>query len=414
MLPPSSWPYPKSVDGSSDISVGERIRFYRQAQKKTQAVVAGLAGVTEDYLSQIERGLKTPSTMLLHRLARILKVPTSALFGEAPAGDATPGHPMSTAIHTALAAGALSDGATPDLLSLRARVDAAWSTWQESSHRYSQLGPLLPTLIVETEAATRAQRASNDATGLRQAYRISADLYFLLRTFTKRIGRTDLSLLVADRALKAAEAADDLLRVAAAKWNLGQVLLAANEPHVAEQVAANAIGELDADVKPARDRAALSGALWLLAAIAAARAGDAWTARDRLRDHAYPIAAKTGEGNVFWTVFGPTNTALHAVSIEAEAGEAGQALRLADGVDLTRCPSIERRATFALELARCYDQRHDDPGVLLHLLAAYDEAPEDMLHNVLARELVRGLLRRARPSLAPRVRDLARQIELFA
>jgi hypothetical protein len=43
-----------------DIPIGERIRFYREAQHKKQAVVAGLAGITGDYLSQIERGLKTP------------------------------------------------------------------------------------------------------------------------------------------------------------------------------------------------------------------------------------------------------------------------------------------------------------------------------------------------------------------
>ena len=44
-----------------EVRIGERLRFYRMAKGKTQAVVAGLAGVTEDYLSQIERGLKTPT-----------------------------------------------------------------------------------------------------------------------------------------------------------------------------------------------------------------------------------------------------------------------------------------------------------------------------------------------------------------
>lgn len=72
------------MNSGADIPVGERIRFYRQAHRRTQAVIAGLAGVTEDYLSQIERGLKTPSTALLHRLARALGVPTSVLFGESP------------------------------------------------------------------------------------------------------------------------------------------------------------------------------------------------------------------------------------------------------------------------------------------------------------------------------------------
>jgi transcriptional regulator with XRE-family HTH domain len=45
---------------SSDIPIGERVRFYRTAKKKKQVVVAGLAGITVEYLSQIERGLKTP------------------------------------------------------------------------------------------------------------------------------------------------------------------------------------------------------------------------------------------------------------------------------------------------------------------------------------------------------------------
>lgn len=68
-------------------------------------LLAGLAGVTEDYLSQIERGLKTPSTALLHRLARVLGVPTSVLFGESAVEPATSAHPLSAAIHTALALG---------------------------------------------------------------------------------------------------------------------------------------------------------------------------------------------------------------------------------------------------------------------------------------------------------------------
>ena len=36
--------------------VGDRVRFHRLATKKTQTVVAGLAGITTDYLYQIERG----------------------------------------------------------------------------------------------------------------------------------------------------------------------------------------------------------------------------------------------------------------------------------------------------------------------------------------------------------------------
>lgn len=90
-------------------------------------MIAGLAGVTEDYLSQIERGLKTPSTALLHRLARALGVPTSVLFAESPAEAATPGHPLSAAINTALESrGTGGTGAALRAATLTRRQQAGW------------------------------------------------------------------------------------------------------------------------------------------------------------------------------------------------------------------------------------------------------------------------------------------------
>jgi transcriptional regulator with XRE-family HTH domain len=406
--------YAEAMPGQAHIPIGERVRFYRQAHHKTQAVVAGLAGVTEDYLSQIERGLKTPSTALLHRLARVLGVPTSVLFGESAVEPATSAHPLSAAIHTALALSGeqVSPDHPADLVVLRARLEAAWRSWQGSRQRYSQTGPLLPGLITDVQAATRALRAASDVRARREASALAADLYFLSRTFTKRIGRADLSLLVADRGVRAAEDADDPLRIAAAKWNLGQVLLATNEPEIAEDVTTRAATELQPYIDGNPDYLALYGALWLVAGIAQARHRDTWAARETLGNQAAPAAGTTGDGNLLWTVFGPTNVALHAVSIEMEAGETSEALRLADGIDITHCPSIERRTTFFLDLARCYDQRHEDAGTVLHLLAAEEESSEDLRYNPLARDLVHGLLRRARPSLAPKVRALAARIDL--
>ena len=109
-----------------------------------------------------------------------------------------------------------------------------------------------------------------------------------------------------------------------------------------------------------------------------------------------------------WTVFGPTNVDLHAMSVEMEAGESAVGLSIADRIDVTRSPSLERQTTFYLELARLNDQRRDDAAVLLHLISAEASGPEDMRYNILARDLVRGLLKRARPSIAPQVRSLAK------
>jgi len=117
--------------------------------------------------------------------------------------------------------------------------------------------------------------------------------------------------------------------------------------------------------------AAMCGALWLNASTAASRLRDPWKARDILREHAEPLSRRVPDGaNTMWTVFGPTNVALHAVSIEVEAGETAEALRIAEQIDVSGSPSMERRTTFYLQLAACYDQRRDDMGVLVHLQGA--------------------------------------------
>ena len=175
-----------------------------------------------------------------------------------------------------------------------------------------------------------------------------------------------------------------------------------------------AVEELQRDTaEDDHDAVGMAGALWLVSAVAAVRNNDPWTARDRLREKALPAARMTGDTNVMWTVFGPVNVGLHAVSVEMEMGEAGEALRLADDIDVSGSPSLERQTTFALEVARCYEQKRDDPGVFLHLVNAEASGPEDMRYNTLARDLVHGLLKRARPTYAPQVRALARRIDLL-
>jgi transcriptional regulator with XRE-family HTH domain len=402
------------VSPSPEVRIGERLRFYRQAKGKTQAVVAGLAGVTEDYLSQIERGLKTPTIMLLHRFSKILGVRVSELLGESATEHDEAVHPVGYAVQRALTSYPSVSG-TPDMADLRGRVDEAWSIWQGSPHRFTEASQLLPDLITDIQAAQRGLGTSASADERREAQRISADLYFLLRTFTKRIGRTDLSLLVADRGVLAAEAADDPVRIAAAKWNLGHILLAQGQPDGAVDVAIRAVEVLERDTADGDlDAVAMAGALWLVSVVAAVRNDDPWTARDRIREKAWPAARMVGDANVMWTVFGPTNVKLHALSVEMEMGEAGEALRVADDIDMSDTPSLERKTTFALEVARCYEQRRDDPGVFLHLVSAEASGPEDMRYNTLARDLVHGLLKRARPTYAPQVRDLARRIDLLA
>ncbi|WP_037576843.1 helix-turn-helix domain-containing protein [Phaeacidiphilus oryzae] len=394
---------------AADLPIGQRIRHYRKRAGREQAVVAGLCGLSTDYLSQIERGIKTPSLQVLQAIARELGVPVSALLDDTPAPapaavDATP----APIVEALLGYGPARSAAPAEPAALRERVEGAWRIWQSSPSRFSDTAELLPVLVADVEHAVRALRS--DQAPRREALRASADLYFLLRSYLRRTGRPDLAMMAADRAVRAAEDADDPLRIAAAQWNLGHALLGADEPEGAEQVALRAAERVRADAPANAEAKALDGALQLVAVIAAARRRDWWGARDRLEEKATPTARVAGEGNVFWTVFGPTNVELHNVSIEMEAGQATEALHMADAVDTSHLPSMERAFTFTLDVARCYDLRREDASALLRLLDLERIAPEDLARTPVARQIILTLLGRARGMHARQVEGLATRL----
>lgn len=199
---------------------------------------------------------------------------------------------------------------------LRHRVEAAWTSWQTAGDRFTQAAVTLPTLVADVEHAVRAARAGTDEVERRAVLRSAADLYCLLRSYLRRTGRVDLAPLAADRAVRAAEDADDPLRIAAAQWKLGHVLLAAGQPVEAEELALRAAEQVAVAQMPEVERTAMGGALQLVAVVGAARRRRWWEARERLRERASPAArAVPDSSNIAWTVFGPTNVALHALSI---------------------------------------------------------------------------------------------------
>jgi transcriptional regulator with XRE-family HTH domain len=397
---------------ASDLPIGDRIRHYRGPRR--QDVVAGLVGITPDYLSQIERGLKIPSLPILHAIAQELGVPTAALIADNPAPSSeVPDTTEPGIVQALMGYGPPRSAPTLAPATLRERVEGAWRAWQSSSTRFTDMATVLPGLIADAEHAARTHRSAGDTGARRDVMRATADLYFLLRSYLRRTGRVDLSMMAADRAVRAAEEADDPLRIAAAQWNLGHILLTAREPDGAEQAALRAVEQLRAAPVAEPDRVAMSGALQLVAVVAEARRRDWWAARRRLRERARPAAQQVGEGNLLWTVFGPTNVALHEMSIEMEAGEASEALRTADAIDTSGLPSMEREFTFTLEVARCYDLRREEAAVLLHLLELEQLAPEDLARTPMARDMILAVIRRARAMHARQAEKLAERIGIF-
>lgn len=84
MTSPSILPLPATVDRD----VGARIRALRQAKGLSLDTVAGTAGLSIGFLSQIERGLSSPSLKALASLADALGLPIAGLFeAREPSGE---------------------------------------------------------------------------------------------------------------------------------------------------------------------------------------------------------------------------------------------------------------------------------------------------------------------------------------
>lgn len=64
-------------------SIGEYIRQQRQQAKISLRQLADQAGVSNPYLSQIERGLRKPSAEILNQIAKGLHISAQALYVQA-------------------------------------------------------------------------------------------------------------------------------------------------------------------------------------------------------------------------------------------------------------------------------------------------------------------------------------------
>ena len=67
--------------GAVHVKLGERLRAIRQLRRKTLKEVAGAAGISESFLSQLERGRTNATIATLQRLATALGIDVSDLFG---------------------------------------------------------------------------------------------------------------------------------------------------------------------------------------------------------------------------------------------------------------------------------------------------------------------------------------------
>lgn len=397
--------------------IGERIAIYRVRRGISQVVLAGLVGRSESWLSQVERGVRDVDRVsVLVELAKVLRVELSELVGQSlilgsPAG----GHEY---VNAAVIRAALTDvrpsvglgadePADVDALALAVREFQA--TYQAA--RYVAAGETVTGLI------HRAQHTVVSTQGgqRRQALRLLAEVYASTAALLSRVGEAGLSWVAADRAVLVAQHTADPELVALGIYRLAQALLRAGEVDDAHRVATAAAADLGVLPSVSVPGLSLQGALLLTGALAAARGGDGRESLLLLRK-ASEVADAVGEDrNDYFTAFGPTNVALHAVGSAVELGDAPDVIRQAERVDPDRFPAglAGRRSQLFVDLAWAYGQQRNDPAAVFSLIEAERIAPEVLRYDPATCDLLRACLRRERRTALPGLRPLAQRVGII-
>jgi transcriptional regulator with XRE-family HTH domain len=294
---------------------------------------------------------------------------------------------------------------------LRKAVDHAWMTFQHAN--YASLARSLPKLLRDAQAADGCGTGDAARSG---AY-LLAEVYQIASAALSKLGEHDLAWLAADRATMVCRRAGDELLAALATDQVAAALFALGRVRPALEISVNIANQVaprdDRDATP--EQLSVYGMVLLRGALAAARLGDAATVRELL-GAAEEAAKEVGDGNFYWTSFGPTNVAFYQVAAEVELGEAARALRTHDGIDPEGYAAMlpERRASHMLDVARAYAQVGNLPRAGEAVLEADRLAPNEIRCRPAAQELVVELMRRTGGSPAPGMLDLVDQIGLSA
>lgn len=397
------------------VPFGDRLRRYRERLGMSRPVLGGLVGKSGEWVKAVETGrLLTPRLPMLLRLAQVLRVEDLAeLTGDERLTTASYGkaaHEHLPAVAEALARYPIAGGDGPvDVAGLAGRVAQTWELWHGARRHRTAVATLLPALLNDTRTAVRQV----DGEDRRAVLTALAQTYHLAQLYLSFQPAPELVTLTGDRAMTAAQDADDPYAMAAAAWYVNHVYRDAGQQHDARvQLALDATGLL-APERAEEDRA-LWGLLHLAVALSYAKIGqegDAW----RHWDHADEAVRALPAGyRHSWLIFGRETVDAYAITILTDLMRGGEAARRADVVDLAVLPSTTRRAFHTIETARAYHQSHEHIATLHLLRKAYQESPDTARFNIFTRSAVTDLAERGGATVRRDAVQLADELDLVS
>lgn len=396
-------------------SAGRRLARARRRRGLSQAVLAGLVGRSESWLSQVERGRRgVDSHAVLTRLAAVLRVDVAEISATDSPSRAPAPFPYAVAIEQAMmgysgigaSIGQQDIGPGPSVAHLREMARSAYRGYQAT--RYEATGRILPRLIHGVETASRVLGLAEPAVCETRAL-----AYDTAAALLRRIGEPALAWTAADRAMAAAECSGQPLVAAVGAYRLSYVFTARRRPGEALELAMTAAHALERIMRsPSPDQLSVYGGLHLAGATAAAADYDRPTVA-ALIAKARAVAERLGaDTNLMGTAFGPVNVAIHTISTSVRAGDARTAVDIGESLDTSAIPAglVGRRTQVHIDLACAYALRRQDAAAVNVLLAAEHLSPQLIRYGERPREVLTELLRREHRPSTPQLRPLAHRV----
>lgn len=341
--------------------MGRRLRRIRNSKGKSLKVVAGLAGISESHLSNLEHGRRAlDRRSLIKALADALEVAPTDITGGT--STATPGELAEdrTLQDVRLAMlGVTMDEPLGEVIpadALRTRVVDMLTAQRDCA--YLHVGEQLPALIRDLHTTLNAHRDEREVLEMLALTHVQGTQAWLMD-----IGASiDLAWQAAALAKHAADRLGDPMAQAVSAFGRSFGLLAAG----AFPLAARAVGETEVGTDTS-DAMQVTGMLALTSSLIAA-ASDDQAERVASIEYAADLAEHTGDdGNALWFGFGPSNVGVWRMSVALEAGEHAEAAEIATHINPAALPSPTRRSAYWREYGRALAHlpRRQDEAVLM-------------------------------------------------
>ncbi|GAA0478097.1 hypothetical protein Aca07nite_44950 [Actinoplanes capillaceus] len=268
-----------------NLTIGERVAWYRRRRGLSQEVLAGLIGRTADWLGKIENNrIELDRLSVIKSLADVLDVSLGDLLAEPSLVEWSNESGMETvpALRAALMEyQALTSLGTrdlgpepPSLDGLRKEAGKLWESYQAS--RFGYVTGQLPGLLRRAQAAVDVLGGADQD----EARSLLGLTYQLAATQLTKLGEPDLAWIAADRGLAAVRPVGDPAITGSLFRSVSHALLSTGRYQDAVRLTTDAADFLDQHLTEAGpELLSVYGTLLLGGSVAAARANDAGTAR---------------------------------------------------------------------------------------------------------------------------------------